>query len=121
MNVRPFWLLYALLGIIGLLIAASVSHVFPPEVRPFMNTANKMHFVHLIPLAIILIFLEKEPKNKLLLASLGLFLLGYLLFPFAIYCKHIFHIISASALAPYGGYIWMLAWVLLGIGMYKRK
>ncbi len=120
MKLRILWGIYALLGIIGLLIAASVSHVFPPEIRPFINTANKMHFVHLIPVGIILIYYDFRGINTLLKISLSLFFLGYILFPFAIYTKYIFKVTAASVLAPYGGYTWIFAWILLGIGMGKK-
>ena len=115
------WFLWSLLGGFGVIMAALIAHVYPPETKYFMTTANKMHFVHLMPLLVILLHLEKNPNNKLLLISLILFLLGYVLFPFAIYVKYTFNIMSASKLAPYGGYSFSIAWLLLAISFIVKS
>lgn len=118
--IRWGWFFWSLLGAFGVMMAALIAHVYPPESRYFMTTANQMHFVHLMPLLVILFKLE-EQTSKLLLASLVFFLLGYILFPFAIYTKYTFNIISASKLAPYGGYSFAIAWILLAISFVVKQ
>ena len=119
--IKWLWGIWAILGALAVGMASMIAHLFPPEIRYFLEAANKIHFFHLIPTAIILYKLEQAP-NKLLLTSLILFALGYLFFPFAIYVKYTFNITSASKLAPYGGYSLILAWLTLAAGfIVKRK
>lgn len=112
-----------LLGFTGVLLAALGSHAVPgmdveANYRSWQS-ANVLHGVHAVVLLVLGVQAFKQP-SRLLLATAGLMILGVVLFSGSIYARVAFDLERTFNLAPTGGFLLMLAWLLIPFCLRRR-
>ena len=119
------WLiaLAGLLGFSGVLLAALGSHAVPgmdqaANYRSWQS-ASVLHLVHAVLLLVLGIQALRKP-SRLLLAAAVLILLGVLLFSGSIYVRIVFDLERTFNLAPTGGFLLMLGWLLIPLGLLRH-
>jgi uncharacterized membrane protein YgdD (TMEM256/DUF423 family) len=112
-----FWrLVAAALGLTAVALAAAAAHaIADPKAALSVERAAIMQLIH----AVLLVYLASLPGSWIRLARWAT-LLGLVLFCGGIYTKYFAEIVSAGALAPAGGVMLMLGWMLLGLSTFTK-
>lgn len=103
-----------LMGVGGIIGATLYAHAVP---QPALGQAAYMALFHTAPL----LYLSLQPQYFLhTLAGVG-FTMGTLLFTGSIYLKYLAGWGGATAVAPAGGILLLLSWLVVGIAGFWRK
>jgi len=113
---RRILVVAGLLGLSGVVLAAMGSHVVagmdePANYRSWQS-ANGMHLLH----ALVLLFIvNRYPPggDRLLLAAVASFVAGIVLFSGSIYLSLLVPVAGVTSVAPAGGLLLMLGWLLI--------
>ena len=89
-----------------------VSGLEDPAVYRSWQSANLIHIFHAVVL-LALAALNRNQASRLLWYAIVVFALGITVFSGSIYLSHLSNIESATKLAPAGGLMLMLGWVLI--------
>lgn len=103
-----------LLGVAGLIGATLHAHAMP---IPALGQAAYMALFHTAPLLYLSL---RSPHFLHTLAGVG-FTTGTFLFTGSIYLKYLGGWAGATAVAPAGGILLLLSWVVVAIGAFWRK
>jgi len=103
----------AVLAGLGVALAAYASHAAGEVARGNLQTAALFAFGHGVALAA----LARGVASRLSLAALAMLLLGTLVFAGALVAKSLWG--ASSALAPFGGMVLILGWLLYAAGALR--
>jgi len=121
---RLWIILGAIAGLSGVALAAAGAHAFAPRVGPggmeTLRSATTLQLIHALALVLCGIWAERAATRRLLIHAAALsFALGILLFSGAIHAL-VLGGARLPAIAPTGGSLLMLGWILLGLAAVHR-
>lgn len=122
-------LIICLFGAIAVGLGAFGAHLLADTLSEYAlsiyQTGVLYHFIHVLA-ALIALLLSLKFRNRLCFIAVQLFLLGIILFSGSLYLLALREVFSLGSLAgilgpitPLGGITFIIAWLLLGIGIYK--
>ena len=122
-------LLFAgLFGFLSVALGAYADHglqgtASPADLKSFMNAIkyHQLHSVALMALGLARIANPKGAASKLLLSAGLAFIAAILLFCFSIYASVIFETPGLKNLAPLGGTLFMIGWLILAFTGWKQS
>lgn len=122
---RLWIVLGALAGLTGVALAAAGAHAFAPRVGPggmeMLRSATNLQLIHALALILCGLWAERAAAGTRLIHLAALcFALGILLFSGAIHALAL-RGLRLPAVAPTGGSLLMLGWVLLGVAGLRRR
>jgi uncharacterized membrane protein YgdD (TMEM256/DUF423 family) len=111
------------MGFAGVVLAAVGAHAVPgvenaADHRSWQS-ASTLHLVHALALLVLGLEIGRRPSRLLHLAA-GLFFFGIILFSGSIYARIAFGLDRTFNLAPFGGFLLMLAWLSAAAGLLRR-
>lgn len=112
----------AISGMLAVVLGAFGAHVLKgiisPEMLETYKTGIQYHFYHTFALLVAGILMHFN-SSKALKWSAGLFMIGILLFSGSLYALAISGIKILGIITPFGGVIWIAAWILLAVHCSK--
>ena len=117
---RGVTLAAALLGASGVALAAVGAHVTGESGAAAWQAANLMHLVHALALLGIAAFLHRGANRGWVLAG-AMMVLGVFLFSGSIYRAGLLGLDGAGPLAPLGGSLLILSWLVLGVAAWRER
>lgn len=111
------WLLCCgLLGASGVALGAIASHALPdPRAASAVGLAAMYQLLHTVAILALLSFAAKWAT----FARLAM-LIGIIGFSGAIYAKYLLGLAAVGALAPFGGALLILSWLILAVGAFMN-
>jgi uncharacterized membrane protein YgdD (TMEM256/DUF423 family) len=116
---RNIWLSFAgLLGTTGVMLGAYAAHGVPQaNAASALERAANYQLLHALALICAI-----QLQGRLVGLSRWAFFIGTFLFSGGICAKYILHVEAAARIAPTGGILLMLGWLMLGLaGMAKYR
>ena len=114
----------ALAGLSGVILAALGSHMVPglDELAKYKSwqAANNMHLLHAVVL-LFLALLHRGSGDRMIFVSSLVILLGVVLFSGSIYLSLMASMAGATRVAPVGGLLLMLGWLLLAVHALRKS
>lgn len=114
----------AIAGLSGVILAAAGSHLVTglDEFDHYKSwqAANSMHLLH----AVVLLFLSSryvQPDGRLITFAATAFVLGIVLFSGSVYLSLALSLTNMTKIAPLGGLLLMLGWLLIGAHAVGRR
>ena len=126
---KRFLIIASILGALSVLLGAFAAHqlkkMYEPAELQIFETAVKYQMYHALALLAVGILYKDFPSKQLRRAG-NLFIAGIILFSGSLYllCHFIFMDINAKwigAITPLGGLCFIAGWVLLAVGVAKKK
>jgi len=112
----------AISGMLAVVLGAFGAHVLKriisPEMLETYKTGIQYHFYHTFALLVVGILMNFN-SSKALKWSAWLFMIGILLFSGSLYALAISGIKILGIITPFGGVIWIAAWILLAVHCSK--
>jgi len=109
-------LLAAISGLLAVIVGAFGAHILKglisPEMLEVYKTGVQYHFYHTFALLAVGILMNFK-HTKALKWSAYLFIAGIVLFSGSLYMMAISGVKSFGLITPFGGTLWIVAWVLL--------
>lgn len=108
-------------GAFSVLFGAWLAHAgqaLPMEQQTRLASALQYQFLHTLALMATIIWYQFKASNYTLLAMFG-FVFGILLFSGSLYLKTLLNIDELSQLAPVGGTILAISWIIVAIAGKK--
>lgn len=123
---QKFFLVVAgLLLLIAAQLGALGAHAFDDTLTPRQisnwQLAVQYQMVHALGMVLVCWLVDKFPTAGIFPAAGWLLLLGTLLFCGSIYISSFIGRGFISALAPFGGVSFMLAWLLVAVGVWRQR
>lgn len=120
---RAVIVIAGLAGFSGVVLAALGAHAVPgmeleANYRGWQS-ASVIHLVHAVALMSLGVRMERRPSG-LLTAAAALMALGLLLFSGSVYARVALDLERTYNLAPAGGLMLMLAWLIIPLGLLRR-
>jgi len=121
---RLWIILGALAGLTGVALAAAGAHAFAPRAGPAgmetLRSATNLQLIHALALVLSGVWAERATTRRPLIHAAGLcFALGIVGFSGAIHAL-VLAGIRLPAIAPTGGTLLMLGWLLVGLAALRR-
>jgi uncharacterized membrane protein YgdD (TMEM256/DUF423 family) len=118
-SARWFLALGAISACTSVVFSAAFAHlpVFAGGVPTAVQTALSQQQFHSLGLLFIGLALRVCGAPRWLQAAGWLMVLGLLLFSFNLYARHVLGWDALRALVPWGGAAWILAWLVLAMGL----
>lgn len=125
MNQRTTLLIGAIAGALAVSIGAFGAHGLKAMLLENQRTetfelAVRYHFYHTFAILLTGLFMEFFDERKLRWASLS-FVVGILIFSGSLYALSLTGITVLGAITPIGGVGFILGWVFLMMGFWRRK
>ena len=121
---RRIFLAAALTGLSGVILAAVGSHLVPgiDEFGKYKSwqVANSMHLLHALVL-LVLASRYQRTGDKVIFAAAVAILLGVVLFSGSIYLSLMASLTGATIVAPPGGLLLMLGWLLIAAHAFRQS
>lgn len=119
LSARWFLVLGAISASSSVVFSAAYAHlpVFAGGVPTAVQTALSQQQFHSLGLLFAGLALRVCGASRWLQAAGWLMLVGLLLFSFNLYARHVFAWDNLRALVPWGGAAWILAWLVLAVGL----
>ena len=116
-NAKSPWLVVCgLLGASGVALGAVAAHALAdPQAALAVERASNYQLVHVIAILVLL-----GIEGRLVTLSRWLMLAGVSGFSGAIYAKYLLGLTALGALAPFGGSLLILSWLVLGASALDR-
>jgi uncharacterized membrane protein YgdD (TMEM256/DUF423 family) len=118
---RCILLLAALAGLSGVVLAAVGSHLVPAlsgfDHYKSWQSATNMHLLHSVVLLFLASLYDRSGDGLIVYAAIAI-VLGIILFSGSIYLSLI--LAASTRLAPVGGLLLMLGWLLIGVYAIRR-
>ena len=103
-----------LLGLAAVALGAAGSHLLPQDMLPLWQTAVSYQFWHVLA-ALICLVASRQAGLQRLLWSVPFFWLGMIFFSGSLYCKALQIDWWPVQLAPIGGSLLMLGWLIAAL------
>ncbi len=119
LSARWFLALGAISACTSVVFSAAFAHlpVFAGGVPTAVQTALSQQQFHSLGLLFTGLAMRVYGSSRWLQATGWLMLLGLLLFSFNLYARHVLGWDALRALVPWGGAAWILAWLVLAMGL----
>ena len=121
---RLILLVGALAGLLGVILAALGSHMVPglDELAKYKSwqAANSMHLLHSVAL-LFLALLHRNSGDRMIFVASLVILLGVVLFSGSIYLSLMASMAGATRVAPAGGLLLMLGWLLIAVHAFRNS
>jgi len=119
LSARWFLALGAISACTSVVFSAAFAHlpVFAEGVPTAVQTALSQQQFHSLGLLFTGLALRVCGASRWLQATGWLMVLGLLLFSFNLYARHVLGWDALRALVPWGGAVWILAWLVLAMGL----
>ncbi len=119
LSARWFLSLGAISACTSVVFSAAFAHlpVFAGGVPTAVQTALSQQQFHSLGLLFIGLALRVCGPSRWLLVAGWLMLVGLLFFSFNLYARHVLGWDALRALVPWGGAAWILAWLVLAMGL----
>ncbi|WP_053169959.1 DUF423 domain-containing protein [Limnohabitans planktonicus] len=119
LSARWFLVLGAISACASVVFSAAFAHlpVFAAGVPPAVQTALSQQQFHSLALLFTGLALRVCGASRWLQAAGWLMLVGLVLFSFNLYARHVWAWDALRALVPWGGAAWILAWLVLAMGL----
>ena len=119
LSARWFLVLGAISACASVVFNAAFAHlpVFAGGVPTAVQTALSQQQFHSLGLLFTGLAMRVYGSSRWLQATGWLMLLGLLLFSFNLYARHVLGWDALRALVPWGGAAWILAWLVLAMGL----
>jgi uncharacterized membrane protein YgdD (TMEM256/DUF423 family) len=119
LSARWFLVLGAISACTSVVFSAAFAHlpVFAGGVPTAVQTALSQQQFHSLGLLFTGLALRVCGPSRWLQAAGWLMLVGLLLFSFNLYARHVLGWDALRALVPWGGMAWILAWLVLAMGL----
>jgi len=116
-NAKTPWLAACgLLGASGVALGAVAAHALAdPQAALAVERASNYQLIHVIAILVLL-----GIEGRLVTFSRWLMLAGIIGFSGAIYAKYLLGLAALGALAPFGGSLLILSWLVLGASALDR-
>ena len=111
-------LLAVALGAFG---AHALKASLPPELMAVFHTGNQYHFYHALGLFAAAVAARWFPASRLIRLSGVLMIAGLVLFSGSLYVVSLTGQRWVGAITPFGGTAFLVAWLLLAIGVWKER
>ncbi|HEY3389024.1 MAG TPA: DUF423 domain-containing protein [Prolixibacteraceae bacterium] len=112
----------AISGLLAVILGAFGAHalkgIIGPEMLETYKTGNQYHFYHTFALLMTGILMNFN-QTKALRWSAYLFMTGLILFSGSLYVMAISGIKALGIITPFGGTVWIAAWILLFVHCSK--
>lgn len=112
----------AISGLLAVILGAFGAHVLTglisPEMLEIYKTGIQYHFYHTFALLAVGILMNFN-QSKVLRLSAYLFTIGLILFSGSLYVMAISGIKALGIITPFGGVVWIAAWILLVVHCSK--
>ena len=120
---RWFLFLGALSACVSVVLSAVFAHlpVFVGGVPPAVQTALSQQQFHSLGLMFTGLALRICGASPWLQTAGWLMLTGLLMFSFNVYARHVLAWDALRFLVPWGGAAWLLAWLLLAVGLTRGR
>lgn len=117
-NAKSRWLLVCgLLGASGVALGAVASHALAdPQAAIAVERASSYQLLHTIAILVLLGF-----HSRTMMVARFLMLAGIVGFSGAIYAKYLLGLPALGPLAPVGGSLLILSWLVVAIGWFMHK
>lgn len=111
-------------GALAVVIGAFGAHALKSQLTAAgradtFETAVRYQFYHAFALLVVALLMNHMDSKKLRYSGL-FFLLGIIFFSGSLYALCLSGITPFRALAPIGGTFFIIGWMLLGLGVYKK-
>ncbi|MEX2592439.1 MAG: DUF423 domain-containing protein [Anditalea sp.] len=118
--------LAAILGALAVVIGAFGAHSLEPvltknDYLATFETAVKYQFYHTLAILLIGVLIGIYQKNKFLKYSAHSFLAGIIIFSGSLYVLSLTNLTWLGAITPIGGLAFILGWILLFVGVWKKS
>lgn len=125
MTSRTTLLTAAILGALAVILGASGAHALKPMLEEMgsvhtFELANRYHFYHVLALMGTGILMNFYPAKSLQRAAM-FFLLGIVFFSGSLYALSFVKLKALGPLTPVGGVFFIIAWVFLAAGIWRKK
>lgn len=121
---RLFLLLAAFAGFTSVALGAFAAHglrqQLSPEYLAVFQTGVQYQQLHTLVLLAVALLLQRQ-ADRLLTLSGGLFVAGMLLFSGSLYALTLTGIGKLGIITPFGGVVFMLGWLLLGVAAWRQR
>ena len=127
---KGFLIFAAILGAVAVMLGAFGAHtlktMLPGNDLISFDTGVRYQFYHVFALVIVAV-LYKDFNHKFLLWAGRLFITGIILFSGSLYLLTTLKILNVDgyrwvgAITPFGGIAFVLAWLLIAIGVLKKN
>lgn len=121
---KTFLLLSALSGFSAVALGAFAAHGLrdrlPANLLAAFQTGVQYQFWHTAALMLVALLLLQRPGSALFKAAGSAFALGMLLFSGSLYLMALSGITALGMITPMGGVTLLLAWLLLGLAVWKQ-
>ena len=121
---KTFLLLSALSGFSAVALGAFAAHGLrdrlPANLLAAFQTGVQYQFWHTAALMLVALLLLQRPGSILFKAAGSAFALGMLLFSGSLYLMALSGITALGMITPIGGVTLLLAWLLLGLAVWKQ-
>ncbi|HEY7804244.1 MAG TPA: DUF423 domain-containing protein [Orrella sp.] len=117
-NANSVWILVCgLLGALGVALGAVAAHALAdPQAALSVERASNYQLFHTVAILALL-----SLKGRLVTLSRWLMLAGIVGFSGAIYAKYLLGLPALGALAPVGGSLLILSWLVLGASVFTDR
>lgn len=117
--------LAAILGALAVVIGAFGAHGLQPILTKHdrlatFETAVQYHFYHTLAILLVGVVMGTVQSNNLLKYSAHSFLAGIIIFSGSLYVLSVTNLTWLGAITPFGGLAFILGWVFLFIGVWKK-
>ena len=121
MSARVFIFVGAVCAGLSVVFSAAFAHwpAFAGGIPAAVQTALSQQQFHALGLVLVGLALGWRGPSPWWLASGWLMLVGMVLFSFNLYARSLFGFDALRALVPWGGSAWILAWLLLAVGVVR--
>lgn len=121
-SIRIYVITTTILGLFAVAIGAFGAHGLKDTIGerlPVFETGSRYHFYHLLVCLVItaLYLVKPESIAKSVSVSFWLFITGILFFSGSLYVYAITGLKILGAVTPFGGILFMIGWILLGVGI----
>lgn len=89
--------------------------------QPVFQTALQFHQFHALGLLTVGLVAARFPSSRWFIGAGWLMVVGTLFFSGNIYLRILADFNDLHAITPYGGGAWILAWVMLAIGVLRER
>ena len=119
MNGKELIIVACVLGAAAIGIGAMGAHQVKPhldaEQWQAFKTASQYHMIHALVLLMAGVQLKRNPKRKFIAVASYVMIAGMAMFCFPMYTKLINENTWVMYMAPFGGILMMLGWILTGV------
>jgi uncharacterized membrane protein YgdD (TMEM256/DUF423 family) len=120
---KVFLIIGAVNAFLAVLLGAFGAHALkariPAELLASYHTGNQYHLYHALGLLLIGLIANHLPDSSLLKWSGWLMFCGIVFFSGSLYVLGVSGIRGFGAVTPFGGIMFILAWVLLAVAVWK--